>query len=338
MIRASNGRTRRPSRNRWLRATRAPLALLLAALCAACDSRKPAPDDGRLAVFVSIPPQAYLVQRVGGAHVRVHVLVGAGQSPHTYEPTPRQLAQLSDARAYFTVGLPFERQILSKLAGQTRGLEFVDTVEGIALRGLTEDEVTAGAHDHHGHDCDHDHTHGEHEHTVGEPDTHTWLDPRHARHQAERIRDALRRLDPKHAEAYDANYESLAAELDALHARIAEALAPYEGEEFFVFHPAYGYFADAYGLRQVAVEVGGREPTARELGALIDRARETGARVIFYQPQYSKTAAETIAKAIGGRVAALDPYTSDYIRDVELLAEQLEQALAAARAQRTEHP
>jgi zinc transport system substrate-binding protein len=141
------------------------------------------------------------------------------------------------------------------------------------------------------------------------------------------IRDTLVRLDPGGRETYEDGYRSYTAELEALHRRIGAILAPLKGEILFVYHPAFGYFADAYGLRQVAVETGGAEPSARQLARLIDSARSRGVRVLFVQPQFARTSAEAVAKAIGGAVVPIDALARDYVTNLQRIAGAVEEAL-----------
>lgn len=308
------------------------LALVAAggpALAAAAAPSGTVGDASRIAVFVSIPPQAMLVERVGGTRVRVDVLVPPGQSPHTFEPTPKQLARLAGARVFFAIGLPFEKRLLEKAAAANASLKVVDMRAGVPLRRMAADEGAADHDDAHadgaaetpGHDA-------EHAHEAGEPDPHVWLSPRNAKVLAANACRALADLDPAHRDAYAANLKALEADLDAVDARIARALAPLKGKDLLVFHPAFGYFADAYGLRQVAVEIEGKEPGARALATLIDRARASGAKVIFVQPQFSPKSAEAVARAIGGAVVPMDPLAQDYLANLEAMAAKVRRALA----------
>ncbi len=277
--------------------------------------------DARVPVLVSIPPQAELVERIGAPHVRAEVLVGPGQNPHAYEPTPAQLAAASRARLYFTIGLPFEGGLVPRLRAGFPELGIVDTQAGIPLR-----RIEAHAHDADEHD--HQHEHGaESADAAGGDDPHTWLNPQFFKIQARTVAAALERSDPGHGEDYRRNLAECEAALDALDARLRAVLAPLRGRELFVYHPAFGYFADAYGLVQVPVEIGGREPAPREVAALIRRAREAGARVIFVQPQFSTRSAEVIAQEIGGAVVPLDDLARDYFASMERMAEAVRQGL-----------
>ncbi len=270
----------------------------------------------RLTAFVSIPPQAYFLRRVSGDRVNIEVLVQPGQSPHTYEPTPKQLAGLAQADVYFRIGVPFENRIIEKLASTFRGLRVVDTRQGITLRPMEER---------------HDAEHGDdHAHEAGRPDPHIWLDPRLVKVQAATMGQTLAVLDPGHAGEYERRLHAFEADLDAIHAKLTEALAPLKGAEFFVYHPAFGYFADAYGLKQVAVEVGGKEPSQKNLVSLIEQAKARDVRVIFVQPQFASSSAQRIAEAIGGVVVPLDPQAEDYLRNLDDMAAKIEQALRPA--------
>ena len=263
------------------------------------------PSPAPIPVEVSILPQKYFVERVGGSHVKVEVLVAPGQEPHTYEPTPKQVAHLAEARIYFQIGFPFEEALINKISSGTfENLKVVDTRQGIKLRTGSEPGGVAGT-----------------------PDPHIWLDPKLVKIQAQTMETALARLDPADAAEYEKNLHDFQADLDRLDAELAATLAPFKGREFFVFHPAYGYFGDAYGLKQVPVEVGGKEPSAKELTALIDRAKKDGVKVIFVEPQFSQKTAGAVAEAIGGAVVPLDDLSPDYLHNLENFAAQIQKAL-----------
>ena len=264
--------------------------------------------------FVSILPVAYFVERVGGPNVEVSVLVGPGQDPHTFDPTPKLMTKLANARVLFKMGFPFEETLIKKVGSGFKNVEVVDLQQGIKLRAMTEEETEAE---------EAEHGHGkaeEHGHEAGEMDQHTWLDPQLAKIQAKTIADTFIRIDPNHKDQYEKNLKDFQADLDVIHEQLKKALAPVKGKSFFVFHPAYGYFGDAYGLKQVPVQIGGKEPTARQLARLIELAKEDGVRVIFVQPQFSKKTAETLAKSIGGAVVPLDDLAPDYLKNLQEMA------------------
>ena len=308
--------------------TTALLVGLVAARAGALSETAPAPAPEPVRVFVSILPQAWFVQRIGGPHVEVYVLVGPGQSPHTFEPTPRQMADLARARLFFTTGWPFETRVLEKARSIHPGLQVIDLRQGITLRRFTDEEAGQG-----GEDEDKDEGH-----RAGEPDPHIWLNPRLAAIQAARIAQALAAADPDRAAEFQKNLETLQDDLRRTDERLARVLAPLRGQTFFVFHPAFGYFADAYGLRQRAVEIEGKEPTARGLADLIEKARAAGVRIIFIQPQFSAKSAGAVARAIGGAVVPMDPLAADYLANLEAMADKIVRALQPEKPARGGKP
>ncbi|MEA3403407.1 MAG: zinc ABC transporter substrate-binding protein [Armatimonadota bacterium] len=278
-------------------------------------SCREAPEEGgpgpspqtALSAFVSIPPQAYLVERVGGRHVQVNVLVGPGQSPATYEPSPSQMSGLDEADVYFRIGVPFEEALVPRIRASMPDLPIVDTRQGIEMRPMVGgDDAHAGE---------------------ARRDPHTWLDPDLAKMQARTICENLQELDPEHADQYQRNLEGLLADLEAVDEEIARALEPFRGAEILVFHPAYGYFADAYGLKQVAIELEGKRPTPRQLEAIIEEAECRDIRAIFVQPQFSTASAEAIAREIGAVVVPLDPLARDYLSNLRQMAQRIRSAL-----------
>jgi len=270
-------------------------------------------DTPPLAVFVAIPPQAYLVQRIAGPHANVGVLLRQGQDPHTFEPSPSQLAMLGRARAFFPIGMPFERRLVERIRATYPALHIVDVTAGIRRRTMREE--TAAGHDPHA--------------PAGEPDPHVWMAPPLLATQAVAMADALVSLDPSHADLFRRNLKELTAEIAALDRRVRTALAPFKGRTFYVFHPAFGYFADAYGLRQMAVETEGKIPTPRQLSVLIKQARADGVNVIIVQPQYDRRSAESVAAAIGGSVFPVDPLAPDILQALDAMCSLLQRALGA---------
>lgn len=293
------------------------LVATLAVLCTAPAARAGAAEEGAqaapLMVFAGIPPLAYFVERVGGDHVKVDVLIQPGQEPHTFEPTPRQMVALSRARLYFETRMPFEKVLVEKIRGSASDLVIVCATKGIVGRWIEEHKEepieTAGGH------------------PEEDVDPHVWLSPPLIKIQAANIRDALASADPAHADEYKANFETFAKEIDETHERVSALLEPLRGRTIYVYHPAFGYFADAYGLKQVAVETGGKSPTPRQLGHLIEKARADGVKVIFVQPQFSSAGAKVLADAIGGAVVPLDDLAKDVLANLEIMAEKVREAL-----------
>jgi zinc transport system substrate-binding protein len=285
-------------------------SLCLACLLALLPAALPAAP---LQVAVSILPQQYLVERVGGERVAVLVLVQPGDNEATYSPGPATLAALDGARAWFTIGVPFEDAWLGRITRDRPMLEVVPLAADLPLRSM-EASLVAGAARH-----AHDH--------AGQPDPHTWTDPRLAARMVGRIADALARLDPAGAERYHAEAELLVEELLGLHLEIATLLAAARGRTFIVFHPSWGYFADAYGLVQLPIEAGGREPGPRGLAEVIRRGKEADVGAVFVQHQFSQRSAAAVAQALGVPLVDADPLAPDYIDNLRRVAAAMAEAL-----------
>jgi zinc transport system substrate-binding protein len=295
----------------------AAIAALATAAVIGCDGedtseapRGEASGAPVLRAFVSVPPQAYLARKVGGNRVAVEIMVPPGRSPATYEPKPSQMAALDGAEVYFRVGVPFEKGFVDELGSSHPDLRVVDTTQGLELRPLE------------GHDHGHGHSHG-----PGH-DPHTWLDPELAIAQGEAMTRALADIDPEGTSTYESGMERLRAEFERTDAEIREMLAPVKGARFHVFHPAFGYFAEAYGLEQVAIEVEGKEPSPRQVAEIIEQARADNARVIFVQPQFATSSAEAIAREVGADVVTLDPLAEDLPANLMDMAVAIRSAIA----------
>ena len=269
------------------------ITLLIAILCGGCTSRRPA--DGE-PLYVSILPLRSLVQGIVGVDFDIEVLVPPGASPETFAPTPRQFVGLNKARMVFNVGLiDFETTLLAKVEDQAK---VVDLSRGI--------ELIAGTCSHGSHG--HTHTHG--------IDPHVWTSPRALQKMAENAYEAIREAYPDSVK-YETNYRLLQQELKALDERTAARIAASDVEYFIIYHPALTYYARDYGLRQIAIEADGKEPSAKHLTQLIRQAREDGVRRILYQSQFPASAVEVIARDIDAEYAEVDPLREDVIANIE---------------------
>ena len=286
--------------------------LLLLCVC----SRQVPETSGQLTVFVSIPPQKYFAERLCSGFCEVKTLIPAGASPHTYEPKPSQMAELSKARLYFSVGVEMEKAWLPRLQKINRQLRVVATDSGIEKRRMSarvedvQDEGN-GINGHQGY-----------EHY--EEDPHIWLSPALVKHQAAVMARALMTIDTLHRGVYSDRLTAFRREIDSLDERIAAKFDRCNNvKSFLVFHPSWGYFADAFSLRQLAIEVEGREPGIREMGTIVERAKKEECGVILVQPQFSRRIAEKIAAHIGATVAVADPLAENWSENLTAVAEVL---------------
>lgn len=274
---------------------------------------------GPLEIFVSIPPQAYIAEQIGGDHITtVHVLVPDGREPHTFEPAPKQILALGRAKLYFTLGVPFEKQFLKKIRSSNT-LRVVDSAEGIKKRPITEYDTGKGLHHGKRHESGHDHL-------ADDLDPHIWLAPPLTKIMAKNMADALIAADPANAMDYRNNLNLFHRRIDAVHARIKKLLKPFAGRSFYAFHPAFGYFGDTYNLRQQALELEGKTPTPKQLSELIEAAKADKVKVIFVQPQFDSKSAAAIAGSIDGAVVEMDSMARDLLKNFENMAQLIKKA------------
>ncbi len=265
--------------------------------------------EDKLLVFVSIPPQKYMVQQIGQALLDVEVMIPAGADPHIYEPKPRQMVALSKARLYFAIGIqPFENNWLKKLVSSNPEMMLVHTDRGVQKIPMTTPQHKAERH-------------------AGEPDPHIWLSPPLVMKQAQTILNALLEFDPASRTVYETNYQAFVSELQALDAELKNIFAAKQGLQFMVLHPAWGYFAHTYGLKQVPIEIEGKDPKPAQLKELIDYAKHNQIKIIFVQPQFSPRNAELVAKEIGGQVVFADPLAADWSDNLREVAGKFKSAL-----------
>lgn len=257
-------------------------------------------------VFVSIPPLKFVVEHLAGGLARVEVMLPSGASPATYEPTPRQMAALNGAVLYLQIGVPFEGPVLAKISTLAPGLEVVDCRQGITLVPME------GSDDGHGH---------------GPLDPHIWLDPIRMKTVARTTARALSERVPAAAAGIESLLARLLEEIDETNHRVEARLAPFGGRDLLVFHPAYGYFTRRYGLVQIAVEAGGKSPSARQLAEIVASLGDRETPAIFIQPQFSQTAARRVADALGCQVVVLDPLAEQYLDNLETMAERIASAM-----------
>lgn len=260
-------------------------------------------------VVVSILPHAFFVEELGGSDVDVLTLVGEGQSPHSYEPSPSQMARLSKARVWILSGTEFELALKPKIQSMYPDLVLIDGTEGMTFRRLEEN---------HHHDDDH-----HHDHDSLNIDRHTWLGHDQVKVFLGHALDALTDLLPENGTAFKERHRVLVDRIDELFAELKEDLAPLSGQSVFVYHPAFGYLLDDLDLVQVAVETGGKEPTAKDLASLVELAKREHPKAIFVQKQFPVASARAVADAVGSAVVPLDPLAYDWLANIRMIGDAL---------------
>jgi zinc transport system substrate-binding protein len=255
-------------------------------------------------VVISVAPHRFFVQKIAGDTIKMILFVPANASSHAFEPTPKQMLTASQADMWFGIGEPFESRALVAMQQSKSKIQFVDLRKNLAL--ITTEE--GGMHSHH-HCCHAD-----------SADLHIWLSARLAKIQAQTIAEALIAAYPENTELYTKNLKNFQKKLDDLDQEITQILAPLKNRVMMVSHPAYGYFARDYHIKQLSIEFEGKEPAPRQLTTILENARKANISTIFTQMQYNNKGANLIAKELHAKVVMLDPYSENYIESMRQIA------------------
>lgn len=268
------------------------------------------PKQSNEVIYVSIAPLEYVVRQIADSGTQVKVLVPETTSPESYEPTVQQIKGLADARAYISTGLiDFEQALATKIQDIAPNTVMVDLSENV--------DVLEG---HCGHEAGEGHEHG--------IDPHTWLSPKIVKGMGARMAELLTEFKPDSAAVYTARAEQFGRRVDSLDSYIREAVAGAKRNGFAIGHTSLTYFADDYGLIQIAVEEEGKEPSVRKMKLLVDSLQGLGIKAVFYQRQTSDAAARTVAAELPrGRAVEFDPLAPDWMGNMYRLADSLRVAL-----------
>ncbi len=261
--------------------------------------------ENKIIVFVSILPQQNFVQQVGNDLVDVRVMVGPGQNPATYEPTPQQMAALYKADIYFRIGVPFESAWLDKIKLNNENLTIVECCEFIA---------NLNGHDHsHDHDTDYD--------------PHVWTSPKNVIKIAKLIKNSLIKIDSKNSSVYEASEKLFKERLMDLDELVKNKTKNLTRRTLIVSHPSWSYFADEYGFTQVSIEREGKEIQASSLVKLIKLAKEKDVKTIFVQPQFNDRAAKVVANELNAEILILDPLAFNYVENMNMVTDNFVKGL-----------
>jgi zinc transport system substrate-binding protein len=257
-------------------------------------------DSEKPIVAVTIIPEQTFVEAVCGDKVQVVTLVPPGSSPETYEPTPAQMEDLSKASIFFSIGVPIEEASINQNIGD---------VKTVALAKEVSDAYPDRTFEN------------------GERDPHIWLSPKRAKVMVEAIAREMGTLDEANRDTYEKNAKDYIAKLDEVDKEITKALEGVQNRKFVVFHPAFGYLADDYGLEMFALEEEGKEATPKHLEDMIDLAKEQDIKAIFYQEEIDSSQSEAYAEEIGGKTIQLEPLSADYIENLKSMAETMAEVM-----------
>ena len=253
---------------------------------------------------VTLEPLRYFTEAIAGDNYEVVSMVPKGSSPESYDPTPQQLVNLSKSQAYFRIGyIGFEQAWMKKLEANCPNMKVYDTSKGIDLIR------------------DKGHWHGDHFHEGGvEP--HVWNSTQNALIIADNIYQALCELDSTHQEDYRKRLDVLKQTIRQTDANVRTLLENADST-FLIYHPALSYFARDYGLKQVSIEEGGKEPSPAQLKALIETCRNENVHTIFVQQEFDQRNAQLIANELGVNIVSINPLSYDWVKEMIRIAEAL---------------
>ena len=252
------------------------------------------PDISR--IVVSIPPQKFLAEQIGGDRVNVHVMLEPGHAPETFEPTPRQMTGVAGADYYFSIGVPFEKAWLPEIQQQSPGLRVIECCEQF--------EKPA-------------------ERSAGNADPHIWVSPMRFLRAAELMRAALTGRDSANRRIYDQKYRTLSAELVMLHRDLRYLLKDRRINEFIISHAALGPLAKDQGLTQIALETGGKEVGPKSLAEIAAQARRLGIRNVFVLKQHNQGPARALARELNAELVEIDPLAENYLDNMRAIGRLL---------------
>ncbi|EAJ6187780.1 cation ABC transporter substrate-binding protein [Campylobacter lari] len=256
-------------------------------------------------VSVSIPPQAFFVEKIAKDSVEINILISPNSNEHNVEFKPMMIKNLEKSKIYFLADLELEKILENKFKNTLKNVKIANINDGISL--LENDETD------------------EHEH--GKNDPHTWLDPILVKIQAQNIYKALSQTFPQNKDFYAKNLENFLKELDDLNSIIKTNLQDIKHREFIVYHPSWNYLAKRYNLIQIPVEIDGKEPKIQDLQKLIKIAKEKNIKVIFVQPGFSENSAKVLSKELNAKIVFIDHLAKDWDKELLKTIQALKMAL-----------
>ncbi|MBQ5726302.1 MAG: zinc ABC transporter substrate-binding protein [Alistipes sp.] len=269
-------------------------------LLVACGNEK---ADSQADFVVTIQPIKYIVEQITGDDFRVEVLVPAGASPESFEPTPKQIIELNEAKMVFSTGLiTFENSLTQRVENKNGVVNLssgIELIEGSCSHNHTDNHAT----EHHSHA----HSHG--------IDPHIWTSPRELKVMARNAYEAIITEWPDSTKYTDA-YNDFINRLNELDVKCKELCEASSAKAFVIYHPALTYFSRAYGIEQIAIESDGKEPSAKHIAHIIEEADTKGVKCLLYQTQYPRSTVEIIAKDMNIECREFNPLEEDIISNI----------------------
>ncbi len=246
-------------------------------------------------IYVSIAPIKPLVEAIVGDDFDIEILVPAGASPETFEPTAKQFVDLNKSNLIFGIGLlDFEQELLKRIHNQNKVINL--------SHGIT---TISGS-------CSHTH-HGEHCHHGVDP--HIWCSPKSLSIMANNMHNAIVAAMPDSIQ-YTNRYNALNKQLTSLDSAVEQLCNNSPHPYFIIYHPALTYLARDYGLKQVAIENEGKEASAKRIAQIIDAARRDGIKRVFYQSEFPESSVTVIAEDIGAEAVEINPLAEDIFTNI----------------------
>ena len=268
------------------------LPLLLCLLLAAC---KQTAQQNSL-VTVTIEPLRYFAEEIAGNRFTIVTLVPNSGNPETYEPTAKQMVELSQSALYIKVGqIGFERTWMERLAESAPDTRIVDSSKGIT-------PVQSSEH---------------------ADDPHTWMSTRNAVFIAKNICNAFIQQNPEDSAYFKKNLEILLHKIADVDGFVKTQLANSATKAFLIYHPTLTYFAHDYGLMQIPVEEEGREPTAAQLKQTIVLAKQQQVKLMFVQKEFANRNTDIVAKGSAARQVEINPLSYHWDKEMRKIAQTL---------------
>lgn len=275
------------------------ISLFVFSGCEKSEVNKEENATNKKIVAVSIVPQETFVKAICGDKVEVITMIPPGSSPETYEPTPQQMQKFTDSDIYFSIGVPTEAASILPTAGDVKIVPLAEKVSSVY------DDLKIG--------------------DEGR-DAHIWLSPKRVKVMVEAIAEEMGKIDEENKELYNQNAENYIKQLDELDKEIKDVAETIKQKKFVVFHPAFGYIADDYGLEMFSLEEEGKEATPQHLQDMIDLAKKENIKVIFYQAELDSNQAKAYAEEVGGKTEQLEPLAADYIENLKKMINTIAEA------------
>ena len=264
----------------------------------ALRNSSPNSSNGKIGVVVSIGPEMEWANAVGGDKVDVTLMVPANADPHTYEPLPNQLTQVSNAKIYVEIGSPleFETNYMDKIRATNPNMLIVNASQGIQLIPNSAENETDTM------------------------DPHDWVDPKNAKIMVNNIYNGLVQVDPTDKDYFQKNRDQYLHQLDELDKNTTELLKGKQGTDILVYHPAFGYYAKDYNLNQVGAMINDEEPSPQRIAMMVNVAKQNNITVVYSEPQYDPKFMQSIASQVGAQVLTVNDLDEHYLQNMKNIA------------------